>query len=112
MTLLLSLLLLGVKEIDIAASLEHIRDQRPGLVRTKVPSICVLQYLRTLKVDGRHKPTVSLCPISNHPFHTSHASIPSLHLCLSPARPHQDQFEFALTAVAEEVNAILKALPQ
>ncbi|XP_040057336.2 protein tyrosine phosphatase receptor type Na [Gasterosteus aculeatus] len=48
----------GVKEIDIAASLEHIRDQRPGLVRTK------------------------------------------------------DQFEFALTAVAEEVNAILKALPQ
>lgn len=24
----------------------------------------------------------------------------------------QDQFEFALTAVAEEVNAILKALPQ
>ncbi|KAG7502980.1 receptor-type tyrosine-protein phosphatase-like N isoform X1 [Solea senegalensis] len=48
----------GVKEIDIAATLEHIRDQRPGLVHTK------------------------------------------------------DQFEFALTAVAEEVNAILKALPQ
>ncbi|XP_055727910.1 receptor-type tyrosine-protein phosphatase-like N isoform X2 [Salvelinus fontinalis] len=48
----------GVKEIDIAATLEHIRDQRPNLVHTK------------------------------------------------------DQFEFALTAVAEEVNAILKALPQ
>ncbi|XP_006867901.1 PREDICTED: receptor-type tyrosine-protein phosphatase-like N isoform X2 [Chrysochloris asiatica] len=48
----------GVKEFDIAATLEHIRDQRPGLVRSK------------------------------------------------------DQFEFALTAVAEEVNAILKALPQ
>ncbi|XP_059416644.1 receptor-type tyrosine-protein phosphatase-like N [Carassius carassius] len=48
----------GVKEIDIAATLEHIRDQRPGMVRTK------------------------------------------------------DQFEFALTTVAEEVNAILKALPQ
>ncbi|XP_038862553.1 receptor-type tyrosine-protein phosphatase-like N [Salvelinus namaycush] len=48
----------GVKEIDIAATLEHIRDQRPNLVRTK------------------------------------------------------DQFEFSLTAVAEEVNAILKALPQ
>ncbi|XP_072436071.1 receptor-type tyrosine-protein phosphatase-like N isoform X1 [Chiloscyllium punctatum] len=48
----------GVKEIDIAATLEHIRDQRPGMVRTK------------------------------------------------------DQFEFALTAVAEEVNAILRALPQ
>lgn len=27
---------LGVKEIDIAATLEHIRDQRPGLVHTKV----------------------------------------------------------------------------
>ncbi|XP_054651353.1 receptor-type tyrosine-protein phosphatase-like N isoform X3 [Dunckerocampus dactyliophorus] len=48
----------GVKEIDIAATLEHVRDQRPGMVRTK------------------------------------------------------DQFEFALTAVAEEVNAILKAQPQ
>ncbi|XP_016304624.1 receptor-type tyrosine-protein phosphatase-like N [Sinocyclocheilus anshuiensis] len=48
----------GVKEIDIAATLEHIRDQRPGMLRTK------------------------------------------------------DQFEFALTAVAEEVNAVLKALPQ
>ncbi|KAM8806946.1 receptor-type tyrosine-protein phosphatase-like N [Eudromia elegans] len=48
----------GVKEIDIAATLEHIRDQRPGMVQSK------------------------------------------------------DQFEFALTAVAEEVNAILKALPQ
>ncbi|XP_063070775.1 protein tyrosine phosphatase receptor type Na [Engraulis encrasicolus] len=48
----------GVKEIDIAAALEHIRDQRANMVRTK------------------------------------------------------DQFEFALTAVAEEVNAILKALPQ
>ncbi|XP_061653826.1 receptor-type tyrosine-protein phosphatase N2-like isoform X1 [Phyllopteryx taeniolatus] len=48
----------GAKEIDIAATLEHLRDQRPGMVQTK------------------------------------------------------DQFAFALTTVAEEVNAILKALPQ
>ncbi|XP_059357367.1 receptor-type tyrosine-protein phosphatase N2-like isoform X1 [Carassius carassius] len=48
----------GAKEIDIAATLEHLRDQRPGMVQTK------------------------------------------------------DQFEFALTTVAEEVNAILKILPQ
>lgn len=48
----------GAKEIDIAATLEHLRDQRPGMVQTK------------------------------------------------------DQFEFALTTVAEEVNAILKSLPQ
>ncbi|XP_051872188.1 receptor-type tyrosine-protein phosphatase N2 isoform X2 [Pristis pectinata] len=48
----------GAKEIDIAATLEHLRDQRPMMVQTK------------------------------------------------------EQFEFALTAVAEEVNAILKALLQ
>jgi receptor-type tyrosine-protein phosphatase N len=48
----------GAREIDIAATLEHLRDQRAGLVETK------------------------------------------------------QQFEFVLTAVAEEVHAILKALPQ
>jgi len=48
----------GAKEIDIAATLEHIRDQRMNMVKTK------------------------------------------------------EQFEFALAAVAEEVHAILKALPQ
>ncbi|XP_033229706.1 receptor-type tyrosine-protein phosphatase N2, partial [Belonocnema kinseyi] len=47
----------GAKEIDIAATLEHIRDHRPGMVSTK------------------------------------------------------QQFEFVLMAVAEEVHAILKALP-
>lgn len=47
----------GAKEIDIAATLEHIRDQRPHMVKTK------------------------------------------------------QQFELVLTAVAEEVHAILKALP-
>ncbi|XP_044732962.1 uncharacterized protein LOC123295616 isoform X2 [Chrysoperla carnea] len=47
----------GAKEIDIAATLEHIRDQRPAMVTTK------------------------------------------------------QQFEFVLMAVAEEVHAILKALP-
>ncbi|EFX88841.1 hypothetical protein DAPPUDRAFT_311182 [Daphnia pulex] len=48
----------GAREIDIAATLEHLRDQRPHAVRTK------------------------------------------------------QQFEFVLTAVAEEVHAILRALPQ
>ncbi|CRK93061.1 CLUMA_CG006471, isoform A [Clunio marinus] len=48
----------GAREIDIAATLEHLRDQRARLVETK------------------------------------------------------QQFEFVLTAVAEEVHAILKALPQ
>lgn len=47
----------GAKEIDIAATLEHIRDQRPSMVSTK------------------------------------------------------QQFQFVLMAVAEEVHAILKALP-
>ncbi|KAK3108707.1 hypothetical protein FSP39_013802, partial [Pinctada imbricata] len=48
----------GAKEIDIAATLEHIRDQRMKMVKTK------------------------------------------------------EQFQFSLAAVAEEVHAILKALPQ
>lgn len=47
----------GAREIDIAATLEHLRDQRSGLVATR------------------------------------------------------QQFEFVLMAVAEEVHAILKALP-
>lgn len=29
----------GAKEIDIAATLEHLRDQRPGMVQTKVLSV-------------------------------------------------------------------------
>lgn len=36
LTHLISCSPVGVKEIDIAATLEHIRDQRPGMVRTKV----------------------------------------------------------------------------
>ncbi|XP_050418633.2 receptor-type tyrosine-protein phosphatase N2 [Patella vulgata] len=48
----------GAKEIDMAATLEHIRDQRMSMVKTK------------------------------------------------------EQFQFALASVAEEVHAILKALPQ
>jgi len=48
----------GVKEIDIAAALEHLRDQRMKSIRT------------------------------------------------------MDQFEFVLASVAEEVQAVLKALPQ
>lgn len=49
---------LGVKEIDIAAALEHLRDQRMKSIRT------------------------------------------------------MEQFEFVLACVAEEVQAVLKALPQ
>lgn len=55
--MVLSRMLKGAKEIDIAATLEHLRDQRPKMVASK------------------------------------------------------QQFEFVLTAVAEEVHAILKALP-
>lgn len=55
--MVLSRMAKGAKEIDIAATLEHLRDQRARMVATK------------------------------------------------------QQFEFVLTAVAEEVHAILKALP-
>ena len=78
---------LGVKEIDIAATLEHIRDQRPGMVQTKVPP-------------------APPCRLALLPPPRAGAAQPH------PAPLPQDQFEFALTAVAEEVNAILKALPQ
>ncbi|XP_017796150.1 PREDICTED: receptor-type tyrosine-protein phosphatase N2 isoform X1 [Habropoda laboriosa] len=55
--MVLNRMMKGAKEIDIAATLEHIRDQRPDMVATK------------------------------------------------------QQFKFVLTAVAEEVHAVLKALP-
>ncbi|CAL7947394.1 unnamed protein product [Xylocopa violacea] len=55
--MVLNRMMKGAKEIDIAATLEHIRDQRPDMVATK------------------------------------------------------QQFKFVLMAVAEEVHAILKALP-
>lgn len=55
--MVLNRMIKGAKEIDIAATLEHIRDQRDGMVASK------------------------------------------------------RQFEFVLMAVAEEVHAILKALP-
>lgn len=55
--MVLNRMMKGAKEIDIAATLEHIRDQRPNMVATK------------------------------------------------------QQFKFVLMAVAEEVHAILKALP-
>ncbi len=36
----------GAKEIDIAATLEHLRDQRPGMVQTKVRD-CVKLCLKS-----------------------------------------------------------------
>lgn len=119
MLLLFLLLLLGVKEIDIAAALEHIRDQRPGLVCTKVPSVCVYAfachsikalscYLWWISIITQLFPSVLYLSFSLPPFFF--LCFLSTSLALAPS--DQDQFEFALTAVAEEVNAILKALPQ
>lgn len=42
----------GVKEIDIAATLEHVRDQRPGMVRTKVVGATSSCYLLAVKFVG------------------------------------------------------------
>lgn len=63
--LLLFLMTLGVKEIDIAATLEHIRDQRPGLVRTKVHTVHCLcayffQYIFSSLQIVHHYPNASL----------------------------------------------------
>lgn len=43
-------LVTGAKEIDIAATLEHLRDQRPGMVQTKVtntPGTCMFVHAET-----------------------------------------------------------------
>uniref|UniRef100_A0A8C9CHC5 Protein tyrosine phosphatase receptor type N n=1 Tax=Phocoena sinus TaxID=42100 RepID=A0A8C9CHC5_PHOSS len=119
----------GVKEIDIAATLEHVRDQRPGLVRSKVtvpPSThpshhpsptkvaaaglsCLPPYPSPGRAPSPPHPTSDLPKAPSTPGAGAEARTP--HDPPPPALP-QDQFEFALTAVAEEVNAILKALPQ
>lgn len=49
------LFLLGAKEIDIAATLEHVRDQRAGMVKTKVRQLpAVLCYATFDSVDIIH----------------------------------------------------------
>lgn len=71
----------GAKEIDIAATLEHIRDQRPLMV-------------------GKQRP--------NDKLNSSDAQL----TCENYFQVRtKQQFEFVLMAVAEEVHAILKALP-
>ena len=77
----------GSKEIDIAATLEHIRDQRAG------------ERLRlAVKPDK-----INIINIT-----------PDNILLFPPSGMVQtrSQFEFCLMAVAEETHAILKALPQ
>lgn len=122
-----------MKEIDIAATLEHVRDQRPGMVRTKV-TLCLLWFGSSLEIQTAF-PTLCTLIIYSEPQTEPH-TLPQnvgfkpqhLHLdlrlyihvykyvwfisALNVSSSLQDQFEFALTAVAEEVNAILKALPQ
>ena len=116
-----------MKEIDIAATLEHVRDQRPGLVRSKVtvslythPShdlspgkvavACLSCLPPNLPQEGSLLlPQVTAPKLRPHPRAGAEAEPPHNP---PPSTLPQDQFEFALTAVAEEVNAILKALPQ
>ncbi|XP_063122607.1 receptor-type tyrosine-protein phosphatase-like N isoform X5 [Rattus norvegicus] len=78
----------GVKEIDIAATLEHVRDQRPGLVRSKVtvaPRLSLVGSLSKHAFHGHHKeansslllphpsgrPTSSQMPSTLHPCNVS-----------------------------------------
>lgn len=74
----------GVKEIDIAATLEHVRDQRPGLVRSKVtvaPCPSPLDSLSKHSLHGHHEETSSSLP----------PAIPQedspLSRCLAPSTP-------------------------
>lgn len=103
----------GVKEIDIAATLEHVRDQRPGLVRSKVTVPLFLdrscQPMDSQEESPFSQVTSPAPPPKSAPGAQAEVGAPRHH---PPTALPQDQFEFALTAVAEEVNAILKALPQ
>lgn len=117
-----------MKEIDIAATLEHVRDQRPGLVRSKVTVSLYTHPSHDLSPGKVAGACLSCLPASKSPPEglppppSDHPKAPPTHPRagaearpphdLSPSTLPQDQFEFALTAVAEEVNAILKALPQ
>uniref|UniRef100_A0A3B1IT93 Protein tyrosine phosphatase receptor type N n=1 Tax=Astyanax mexicanus TaxID=7994 RepID=A0A3B1IT93_ASTMX len=55
----------GVKEIDIAATLEHIRDQRPGMVRTKVKhpewSVNTYNFSTVANIKKHNTITSNLC---------------------------------------------------
>lgn len=56
----------GVKEIDIAATLEHVRDQRPGLVRSKVtvpPCLSLVASLPKHSLHGHHEDTDNSLPL-------------------------------------------------
>uniref|UniRef100_A0A3B5LT12 Tyrosine-protein phosphatase domain-containing protein n=1 Tax=Xiphophorus couchianus TaxID=32473 RepID=A0A3B5LT12_9TELE len=52
----------GVKEIDIAATLEHVRDQRPGMVRTKVSPNRTTPIHQTVAHTLRPRPRRRRCP--------------------------------------------------
>lgn len=79
----------GVKEIDIAATLEHVRDQRPGLVRSKVtvpPCLSLVASLPKHPLHGHHEDTdnsLTLLPLPKKP---PPFQIPStLHPCHVPS---------------------------
>lgn len=60
----------GVKEIDIAATLEHVRDQRPGLVRSKVtvpPCLSLATSLPKHSLHDHHEETGNSLPLLHPP---------------------------------------------
>lgn len=60
----------GVKEIDIAATLEHVRDQRPGLVRSKVtvpPCLSLVTSLPKHSLHDHHEETSNSLPLLHPP---------------------------------------------
>ncbi|XP_035315178.1 receptor-type tyrosine-protein phosphatase-like N [Cricetulus griseus] len=78
----------GVKEIDIAATLEHVRDQRPGLVRSKVtvpPCLSLVTSLPKHSLHGHQEETNSSLLLLNPPGHLPFFQMPSaLHTCNVP----------------------------
>lgn len=61
----------GTKEIDIAATLEHLRDQRPDMVKTKVGAVCSFSLAGwgtpSFNVNVSEKPSLNLGDIFAKP---------------------------------------------
>jgi len=90
--LVLSRMLKGVKEMDIAATLEHLRDQRAGVVSSKVTSVLGFSavYFGWWGVVGDHMVGV----LGDH---VQKSSVHSDYCCATVINLHGDRREIKCT---------------
>ena len=131
--MVLNRMMKGSKEIDIAATLEHIRDQRAGRVKNNTDARESDKY-QSSHIKGHNSVSIgqTQTTLNHHPLYGGslywrllhawycinysftffHSWILSFLLFTLGMVQTRSQFEFCLSAVAEETHAILKALPQ